>query len=73
MPATTTTFVPTPRELALLEQLGAGEPVPFPENIKKNLSERLYEHGFVTVGINGGMALTERGGRVLEQARTSPH
>jgi len=58
-------FVPTPAELALLQRLDSGEPMPFPEDIKRDFSDRLYEHGFMAVDVDGGLALTERGQELL--------
>ncbi|MBI2771535.1 MAG: hypothetical protein HYX47_18060 [Burkholderiales bacterium] len=65
MSDTTATFVPTQSELDLLIVLDAGAPVPFPEDIKLDLSERLYENGFITVGVNGMLALSDRGRELL--------
>ena len=59
------TFVPNQAELDLLARLDAGEPIPFPEDIKRDFSDRLYEHGFMAVDIDGGLAITERGERLL--------
>ena len=61
----TETFVPSRAETDLLVMLDAGAPVPFPEDIKLDLSERLYENGFISVGINGMLALTDRGRQLL--------
>ena len=61
MPEQTATFVPTGPELELLRLLETGEPMPFPENIKMDFSERLYENGFVTIGVDGGLTLSDRG------------
>lgn len=65
MPDTTPTFVPTQAELDLLHRLDWGDPLPFPESIKKDFSERLYENGFVTVGVDGRLTLTDRGQDLL--------
>ena len=61
MPESSPTFVPTGAELELLRLLESGEPMPFPENFKKDHSERLYENGFVTIGVDGGLTLSARG------------
>jgi kynurenine formamidase len=65
MSDTTVVFVPTKAELELLTRLDAGEPTPFPEHIKRDFSDRLYEHGFVAVGVDGGLTITERGEDLL--------
>jgi hypothetical protein len=62
--AETATFVPTAEELDLLLRLDAGEAMPFPDDLKVNSSERLYENGFVTVGVDGGLHLSDRGREV---------
>ncbi|MEP6792422.1 MAG: hypothetical protein ABI907_13695 [Ramlibacter sp.] len=67
MSDTTETFVPTRAETDLLFVLDGGVPVPFPDDIKLDPSERLYENGFITVGINGMLALTDRGRELLSQ------
>ncbi len=69
MPDSTPVFIPTLPELDMLHQLASGEPIPFPEEIKGDFSERLYENGFITVGLNGGLALTDRGQILLDHAR----
>ena len=61
MPQTTETFVPSTAEIELLRLLAAGEPMPFPDNLKQDSSERLYENGFVTIGVDGGLTLSARG------------
>ena len=48
MPDTTEIFVPTRAETDFLFVLDGGAPVPFPEDIKLDMSERLYENGFIT-------------------------
>ncbi|MBX3588160.1 MAG: hypothetical protein AB7I35_09065 [Ramlibacter sp.] len=62
----TPAFIPTAAELALLRRLAAGEPMPFPEDIKRDFSDRLYENGFVTVGLDGGLALSDHGRALLQ-------
>ena len=58
-------FIPTPAELELLARLDAGEPIPFPEDIKRDFSDRLYENGFMAVDVDGSLAITERGEALL--------
>jgi len=59
-------FSPTPEEITLLLRLAAEEPIPFPEDIKLDFSDRLYENGFITVGVNGGLALSEHGRELID-------
>ena len=59
------TFVPTADELELLRRLDAGEPMAFPATMKMDKTERLYENGFVTIGVDGGLMLSERGTALL--------
>ena len=65
MSDTPNVFVPTRDELELLQRLHDGEPIPFPETIRHDFTERLYEHGFMAVDIDGGLAITERGEDLL--------
>ena len=65
MSEATVVFTPTKAELELLTRLDAGEPIPFPEHIRRDFSERLYEHGFMAVDVDGGLAITERGEDLL--------
>jgi hypothetical protein len=57
----TPVFVPNQAELELLLRLDSGEPIPFPEGIKRDFSDRLYENGFMAVDVDGGLVITERG------------
>ena len=67
------TFVPTQAELDLMHDLDSGGALPFPEDIKVDFSERLYENGFLTVGVDGVLALSDRGRELLAvHSHTAP-